>query len=104
MQHAVDADAGDRRAWDGRQQSAAQRVAEGVAEARLEWFDDEPRPVVGDGLFRQRRTLRDEHGVSFRKDARYMTSVVGYSVICCTARRSAAPAVERRFVPAPAAD
>ena len=50
VQHAVDADAGDRRARDGRQQGAAQRVAERVAEAGLERLDDEARPVVGDRL------------------------------------------------------
>jgi hypothetical protein len=48
VQHTVDADAGDRRAGDARQQGATQGVAEGVAEARLERLDDEARPVLGD--------------------------------------------------------
>jgi hypothetical protein len=42
VQHAVDADAGDRSARDGREQRAAQRVAQGVAETGLQWLDDEP--------------------------------------------------------------
>ena len=61
VQHAVDADAGDSRARDRRQQRATQRVAEGVAEAGLERLDDELRAVVGDDLFGQRGSLRDEH-------------------------------------------
>ena len=61
VQHAVDADAGDGRARDGRQQGAAQRVAERVAEAGLERLDDEPRPVVGDRLFGEGGTLCDQH-------------------------------------------
>src|SRR5699024_2422410 len=46
VQHAVDADRGDRGAGDGGQQRAAQGVSEGVAETRLERLDDEPGAVL----------------------------------------------------------
>src|SRR5699024_7505799 len=61
VQNTVDPDAGDRRARDGRQQRAAKRIAERVAESRLQRLDGELRAVLRDALFRQRRTLRDEH-------------------------------------------
>ena len=68
VQHAVDADAGDAGAGDGRQQGAAQRVAEGVAESGLERLDDEPRTVLGDGFFGQCGALGNQHGgSSFRR-------------------------------------
>jgi hypothetical protein len=63
VQHAVDADAGDRRTRDRREQGAAKRVAEGVAEAGLQRLDDEPRAVLGDGLLGEDGALCDEHGV-----------------------------------------
>ena len=53
----------DRRAGDRRQQGAAERVAEGVAEAGLEWSDGETLAVarlLGDGF--DRGALHDEHG------------------------------------------
>ena len=62
VQHAVDANAGDARARDGRQQRAAQGVAEGVAEARLQRLDHEPGPVVRDDLLGQGGALRNQHG------------------------------------------
>src|SRR5439155_18084319 len=46
VQGVVEAQLGDGRAGDRRQQSAAQRVAEGVAEAGLEGADDEPLTVL----------------------------------------------------------
>jgi hypothetical protein len=64
VQHAVDADAGDRGAGDARQQGATQGVAEGVAEAGLERLDDEPAPVLGDDVLGEDGTLCDEHGDS----------------------------------------
>lgn len=45
MEHAIDLDGGHGRARDGRQQRAAQGVAEGVAETGLERLDDELRTV-----------------------------------------------------------
>ncbi len=48
VQDTVDADAGDRSTRDRAEQSTTQRVTEGVTEARLERFDDELRPVLGD--------------------------------------------------------
>ena len=50
VEHAVDTEAGNRGAGNRGQQGAAQRVAERVAEAGLERFDDEPGAGVGDGL------------------------------------------------------
>jgi hypothetical protein len=61
VQDGVDLDARDRGTRDGRQQGATQRVAERVAEAGLERLDDESRTELVDGLFRQGRTLCDEH-------------------------------------------
>ena len=66
VQHAVDADRRDGRARDRRQQRATQRVAERVAEAGLERLEDEPRAVLVDNLFGQRRPLGDQHGNSSR--------------------------------------
>ncbi|GMA88061.1 hypothetical protein GCM10025868_33110 [Angustibacter aerolatus] len=50
VQHAVDAQAGDGGTGDRRQEGAAERVAERVAEAGLERLDDEPRAVLVDRL------------------------------------------------------
>src|ERR1700743_2264125 len=61
VQHALDADRGNRGPRDGGQQRAPQRVADGVAEARLERLDRELRPVVADLLFPQGWTLCNEH-------------------------------------------
>src|SRR6185312_559433 len=61
VQHAVDADAGDGRARNRGQQRAPQRIAQGVAESRLQRLDDELGPVVGEGLFGQCGSLRDQH-------------------------------------------
>nr|BFE76630.1 hypothetical protein GCM10020092_099310 [Actinoplanes digitatis] len=63
VQHAVDLDAGDRRARDGRQQGPPQRVAEGVAEARLQGLDGEPGAGLAERLFREARALADEHAI-----------------------------------------
>ena len=61
VQDAVDLDAGDRRARDGRQQGTPQGVAQGVPEARLQRFDGEPGPGLADRLLGEGRPLRDEH-------------------------------------------
>src|SRR6478609_7965019 len=61
VKDAVDPNARDRGTGDRAQQGTAQRVAERVAEARLEGLDDEPRTELVDGLFRQGGTLCDEH-------------------------------------------
>ena len=62
MQGLVEADLGDGRAGDRRQQGAAQGDAEGVAEAGLEGADGEPLAVaflLAEGL--DGRTLDDQH-------------------------------------------
>src|SRR5205085_3527497 len=64
VQDAVDADAGDSRTGNGRQQGAAERVAEGVAEAGLERLQDEPRAVLADRLLGEGRALCDEQGIA----------------------------------------
>ena len=61
VQHAVDLDAGDGRARDGAEQRTPQRVAEGVAEARLERLDGELGPGLADRLLGEGRPLGDEH-------------------------------------------
>src|SRR6201996_1075355 len=73
VQHALDPDAGDRRARNGRQQRAPERVADRVTEARLQRLDDEPRPGVAYLLFRQGGTLSDKHVTFFPRGARYLT-------------------------------
>ncbi len=50
VQHAVDLHGGDRRAFDRRQQHAAQRVADGRAEAALERLRVEAAEPIGQGL------------------------------------------------------
>src|SRR5690606_17728388 len=65
---AVETDARDRRARDGRQQRATQRVAERVAEAGLEGLDDERGAELRDDLFGEGGTLCNEHVVSFRRE------------------------------------
>src|ERR1700753_3443713 len=53
VQHAIDANAGDRRAGNRRQQGPPQRIAQGVTKSRLQRFDDELGPAVGEDLLRQ---------------------------------------------------
>ena len=65
VQHAVDADAGDGRAGNRRQQRASQRIAQGVTESGLQRFDDELGPAVGEDFLGQCGALRDQHGVLF---------------------------------------
>ena len=64
VEHAVDADAGDGRTGDAREQGATQRVAERVAEAGLEGLDDETAPGLGEDVLGEDGTLCDEHGCS----------------------------------------
>src|SRR5690606_21884824 len=54
---------GDRCAGDRREQAAAQRVADRVAESGLERLDDEPAPILGDLFLGESGTLCDEHYV-----------------------------------------
>ena len=58
---AIESDARDRRARDGRQQGATHRVAERVAEAGLEGLDHERGTELGDALLGERGTLCNEH-------------------------------------------
>ena len=50
VQHAVDLHGGNRRAFDRRQQHAAQGVADGRAEAALERLRVEAAEAIGQGL------------------------------------------------------
>ena len=50
VEHAVDLDRGDRRAFNRREQHAPQRVADRRAEAALERLRVEPAEPVGEGL------------------------------------------------------
>ena len=50
MQHAVDLHGGDRRAFDRRQQHAAERVADGGAETALERLRVKAAEPIGQGL------------------------------------------------------
>jgi hypothetical protein len=59
VQHALDPNRRDRRAGDGGQQGPPNRVADRVAEAWLQRFDRELRPVVADLFFAERWTLCD---------------------------------------------
>ena len=114
VQDAVDADAGDSRAGDGRQQGAAHRVAEGVTETGLERLHDEARAEFRDRLLDEGRPLGDQHvsvlpgrplfdacggscgggaGVCGRPGGRPQTAHVTSS----RARRSAAPAPACRW-------
>jgi hypothetical protein len=70
VERLVEAHLRDGRTGDGRQQRAAQRVAEGVAEARLERADGEPL-AVGAGFLQglDRRALDDQHGELFSSRA-----------------------------------
>ncbi|RXS64585.1 hypothetical protein EST92_30650 [Streptomyces sp. TM32] len=61
VQDAVDSDAGDSSAGDRRQERAAQGVTQGVAEARLQRLDHEPRAKPVNNPFGQRRTLSHQH-------------------------------------------
>src|ERR1700759_789869 len=51
----------NRRTRDGRQQGPPKRVAEGVAEARLQRLDGEPGTGLAERLLREARALADEH-------------------------------------------
>ena len=57
VQCVIEANRSNGRSGDRRQQGTTKRVAQGVTETRLERFDDELRPVLGDDLFGQRRSL-----------------------------------------------
>src|SRR5690606_10146483 len=73
----LDADAGHGSTGNRRQQGAAQRVPDGVAEARLQGFKDELGAELGDRLFGQGGTLSDQHGPFLPISptaARYMTA------------------------------
>ncbi len=50
VQHAVDLDRRDRRAFNRRQQHAPQGVADGRAESALEWLRVEAAKSIGEGL------------------------------------------------------
>src|SRR6185437_4530432 len=65
VQHTLDADRGDRRPRNRGQQRAPERVADRVAETRLERLDRELRPVVTDLLLPKGGSLCDEHWISF---------------------------------------
>jgi hypothetical protein len=62
VEHSLDPDAGHGCAGDRRQQGPPDRVADGVAETRLQGLDDEPGPEIVDLIFGQARALGDEHG------------------------------------------
>src|SRR5690606_38968827 len=73
----LDADAGHGSTGNRRQQGAAQRGPDGVAEARLQGFMDELGAELGDRLFGQGGTLSDQHGPFLPISptaARYMTA------------------------------
>ena len=61
MQHAVNAQTRNGRTGDAREQSATKGVAQGVAKARLEGLDDEPRTCVGDDVLAQGGALCNQH-------------------------------------------
>src|SRR6478609_6725602 len=63
VQDTVDPDAGDSGTGDRGEERAAQGVAEGVTEARLQRLDHEPGAELVDDLFGQRRALSDQHEV-----------------------------------------
>ncbi len=65
VEDALDPDAGDGRTGNRGEQRTTQRVADRVAEARLQRLDGEPRPVLVDLLFGESGTLSDEHGGAF---------------------------------------
>jgi hypothetical protein len=65
VEDVLDPDAGDGRTGDARQERPAQGVPQGVAEARLEGLQDEPRTVVADALLSEGRTLGNKHGLPF---------------------------------------
>src|SRR3954467_11599366 len=64
MQHAVDPDRRDRRPGDRRQQRAAERVPNRVAEPRLERLDREPGGGRRNYFFRDLRSRNDEQRTS----------------------------------------
>src|SRR4029077_17973455 len=65
VEHTVDANAGDRRAGNRRQQRAPKRIAKGVTESGLQRLDDELGAIFGLDLFGQSGSLRDQHVFSF---------------------------------------
>src|SRR4051812_35478683 len=73
VQHTVDPDAGYGSTGDRGQQRAAERVAEGVTEARLQRFDDEPGAVIGHYFFSKSGALCNKHLVFLSASIRYMT-------------------------------
>ena len=77
VQHAVDLDRGDRRAFDRGEQHAAQRVADRGAEAALERLRVEPAEPIGQRLALELeplgslKTFPEHCVVSFRQTGRY---------------------------------
>src|SRR5690606_7757379 len=67
---ALDADAGDGRTGDGGEQGPPERVADGVAEARLQRLDDELGPELRQALLGEGRTLSDQHVTVFLSHGR----------------------------------
>src|SRR6185312_11521132 len=82
VEHAVDPDGRHRGAGDGRQKRPAQRVAEGVAEARLQRLDEEPRAVLVDDLLGEGGALCDEHVFSSVARAGRYLPTSGYCWSC----------------------
>ena len=75
--NSLDLDARHRGAWNGRQQSTTQRVADGVSEARLQRLDNELRAELGDGLLGKSGALCNEHIFSTFRANRYMKAQRG---------------------------
>ena len=74
----------DGRTGDRGEERAAQGVAEGVAEARLQRLDHEPGAELVDDLFGQRGTLSDQHCViPSVMGARYLTPAATEVSECC---------------------
>src|SRR3954468_4461505 len=61
VQHTVDANAGNRRAGNRRQQRAPKRIAKGVTESGLQRLDNELGPILGLDFFGQCGSLRNQH-------------------------------------------
>src|SRR6201995_2752117 len=75
VQDALDPDAGDGRARNRGQERAPERVADGVAEARLQRLDDEPGPELVYLLLGERGALSDEHFCSLPRRPLYDVAV-----------------------------